>query len=362
MRIAIMGFPQSGKTTLFNVLARADAKTGAFAGGAGGLNIGTVSVPDERLEKLRDLFTPKKYTPARVEYVDLAGAQPSARQQGKESLYPPQLTSAELIVCAVRAFRDDAVAHPFDTVDPARDIRSFGEEILLRDLGVVENRMTRLEKNARIGAGKDEAVEMALLRRCREALEAETPLREIELSEDETRRLKGFQFLTAKPLLTVLNIGESDLPDGHPDFEKLRSAAEGPGKAFVQVAARTEMELAALEGQEREEFMGLLGIRESSLDRMIRHSYDLLGLCSFFTVGPDEVRAWTIEKGTRAVDAAGVIHSDLSRGFIRAEVARWDELLEAGGYAELRDRGRLRVEGKEYPVADGDILNIRFSV
>ncbi len=362
MRIAILGFPQSGKTTLFNVLARAQAKTGAFAGAAGGLNIGTVSVPDERLEKLRELFSPKKYTPAQVEYVDLAGGAQTARQQGKDSLYPPQLTSAELIVCPIRAFEDDAVAHPFDSVDPARDIRRFADELLLRDLGVIENRLTRLEKNSRVGAGKEEATEMALLKRCREALEAEQPLREIDLSDEDRRRLKGFQFLTAKPLLTVLNIGESDLPDGSPDFEKLRTAAEGPGKAFVQVAARTEMEIAGLEGQEREEFMNLLGIRESSLHRMIRMSYDLLGLCSFFTVGPDEVRAWTIEKNTRAVDAAGVIHSDLSRGFIRAEVSRWDELLECGGYSELRDKGRLRVEGKEYPVEDGDILNIRFSV
>lgn len=359
MRIAIMGFPQSGKTTLFNVLAHARAQTG-FASASGGVNVGTVSVPDPRLEKLRDLFKPKKYTPARVEYVDFAGILPSA--QASESLYPPQLRAAELIVCAVRGFGDENVPHPFDTVDPIRDIRRFSDELLLRDLQVIENRLGRLEKSARVGAAKEDALEMEVLKRCREAIENETPLREIEFSPEEEKRLRGFQLLSAKPLLTVINIDESDLPGGGAAFETLSGTPLPPRTALVPVAAKTEMELSSLEGEERSEFMTLLGIEESSLDRLIRISYELLGLCSFFTVGPDEVRAWTIEKGARAVDAAGEIHSDLARGFIRAEVVRWDELLEAGAYNVLRDKGRLRLEGKEYRVVDGDVLNIRFSV
>lgn len=361
MRSAIMGFPQSGKTTLFNVLARAHAPTGHFASAGGGLNVGTVSVPDARLERLREMFQPKKYTPARVEYVDFAGALPSGKD-ASEALYPPQLRAAELIVCCLRAFRDEAVPHPFDSIDPVRDRRRFDEELLLKDLGVLENRIARIEKNVRLGVGKEEALELALLRKCHEALEGETPLRELEFSPEDLRRLKGFQLLTAKPLLYVINIDEAELPDG-PD--SLRSLAAGPMRpqtAVVGVAARTEMELAGLEGAERDEFMALLGITESSLEKLIRISYDLLGLCSFFTVGADEVRAWPIPRETRAVEAAGEIHSDLARGFIRAEVCRWDELLEAGSHSVLRDRGKLRLEGKEYQVQDGDILNIRFSV
>jgi GTP-binding protein YchF len=361
MRIAIMGFPRSGKTTLFNVLARAHAPTGGFASGSGGVNVGTVSVPDARLEKLRDLFSPKKYTPARVEYVDFTGAMPKASETS-EALYPAQLRAAELIVCCIRGFRDQSVSHPFDTVDPIRDIRRFNEELLLRDLQVVENRLMRLEKSARVGAAKEDALEAEVLKRCRGALESEKPLREIAFTADEEKRLRGFQLLTAKPLLTVLNIDESDLPGGGTSFATLSKEPPSPHTALVPVAARTEMELSSLEGEERREFMALLGIEESSLDRLIRMSYDLLGLCSFFTVGPDEVRAWNIVNGTRAVDAAGEIHSDLARGFIRAEVVRWDELLEAGSYNVLREKGKLRLEGKDYRVLDGDILNIRFSV
>lgn len=362
MRIAIMGFPQSGKTTVFNVLARAHAQTGAFASGSGGINVGTVPVPDPRLEKLRDLFKPKKYSPARVEYVDFAGALPSGKEASAEALYPAQLRAAELIVCVIRAFHDEAVPHPLGNVDATRDVKRFHEELLLRDLQVIENRVTRLEKNMRVGASKDDAAELELLKRCTAALESEQPLRELELSAAELKQLRGFQLLTAKPLLTVLNIGESDLPEGPPACRAIVSAPAAAWTATVMVPGRTEMELAALEGAERDEFMALLGVAESSLDRLIRVSYDLLGLCSFFTVGPDEVRAWTIPVGTRAVDAAGEIHSDLARGFIRAEVCRWDELLEAGTFAPLREKGRLRLEGKEYIVLDGDILNIRFSV
>lgn len=362
MRIAIMGFPQSGKTTVFNVLARAHAQTGGFAGASGGVNVGMVNVPDERLEKLRDLFKPKKYTPARVEYVDFAGALPSGKEASSEALYPPQLRAAELLVCVIRAFHDEAVPHPFDTIDPARDVRRFHEELLLRDLQVIENRVARLEKNMRVGASKDDAAELDVLKRCQAALEAEKPLREVEMSADDLKRLRGFQLLSAKPLLTVLNIGETDLPAGPAACRALLEAPAAPHTAMVMLPGRTEMELAALEGAERAEFMELLGIAESSLDRLIRVSYDLLGLCSFFTVGTDEVRAWTIAVGTRAVDAAGEIHSDLARGFIRAEVSRWEELLEAGAFAPLREKGRLRLEGKEYVVLDGDILNIRFSV
>jgi GTP-binding protein YchF len=362
MRIGIMGFSQSGKTTLFNVLARAHAPTGQFASAAGGVNVGTVSVPDPRLERLRDLFQPKKYTPARVEYVDFAGA-PGAAKEGAEALYPAQLRAAELIVCCLRAFRDEAVPHPFDSIDPLRDRKRFDEELLFRDLTVLDNRIQKLEKGARVGAGKGEdPFEKPLLLRCREALENDTPLRELDLSPDDQRRLKGFQLLSEKPILYVVNIGETDLPEGPENVRDWLREPSRPHSAVVAVAAKTEMELASLEGAERDEFMSLLGIRESSLDRLIRISYELLGLCSFFTVGPDEVRAWTIPAGSRAVEAAGEIHSDLARGFIRAEVMTCDDLIRLGSEREIKANNLMRQEPKDYVVRDGDILHVRFSV
>ncbi len=356
MRTGILGYPQSGKTTLFNVLARAHAPTGAFASAAGGIHVGTVQVPDPRLEALRDLFEPKKYTPARIEFVDLAGP-PPAGKGAAEALLPQQITSSDLILVVVRAFENDAVPHPRGSVNPMRDLKDFLDELALKDMAVIETRLERVRKSKQVGA-KQEAGELEILERCLAALEAETPLRELELSEDDERMLRGFQLLTAKPLLVVFNVGE-DRVAGAGLAEAL---PQRPRTAAVEICGKAEMEIAELPEPEAREFMDLLGIGESGLDRVIRLSYALLGLCSFFTVGKDEVRAWTIGAGTPAVRAAGKIHSDLERGFIRAEVIESQALLDAGGLAEAKSQNRLRVEGKDYVVQDGDVLNIRFSV
>ena len=356
MRIGILGFPRSGKTTLFNVLARAHAPTGTFASAAGGIHVGTVLVPDPRLEALRDLFEPKKYTPARVEYVDLAGP-PSGEDAAAATLLPQQITTADLLLVVVRAFEDPAVHHPRGSVDPIRDATAFGEELLLKDMAVLEGRLDRVRKAKRVGQKGVEA-ELALLERCLASLESGKPLREVGFDEEEEKMLRGFGLLTGRPMLVAFNVGE----DRAKGAGLAASWGDRPGTAAVEICGKVEMEIADLSEKEASEYMELLGIRESGLTRVIRLSYDLLGVLSFFTVGKDEVRAWTVPVGTRAVRAAGAIHSDLERGFIRAEVVPGSDLLAAGGLAEAKSRNLMRVEGKDYVVRDGDVLNIRFSV
>lgn len=359
MRTGILGFPQSGKTTLFNLLARAHAPTGAYASAKGGVHVGTVQVPDSRLEALRDLFHPRKYTPARIEYVDLAGA--PAAEKGKRdaaaSLLPQQITASDLILVVVRAFADEAVPHPRGSVDPLRDLRDFLDELALKDMAVLEGRRERLRKAKQVGAKMD-ADELTLVERCLDSLQDGVPLRELALSADEDKALRGFQLVTAKPLLVVFNVGEDQVGGGGP----AESVEARPHTAAVDICAKAEMEIAELPPEEAREFMELLGITEPGPARVIRTTYELLDLRSFFTVGEDEVRAWNIRRGTRAAQAAGKIHSDLERGFIRAEVIAAKDLLEAGGLAAAKAAHRVRVEGKDYEVQDGDVLNIRFSV
>jgi GTP-binding protein YchF len=364
MRIGILGFPQSGKTTLFNVLARAHAPTGAFASASGGIHVGTVQVPDPRLEALRDLFEPKKYTPARIEYVDLAGPAPSGKGNGT-SLLPQQIAASDLILLVVRAFEDPAVAHPRGSVDPRRDVNDLMDELLLKDMAVLEGRLTRVRKAKQVGS-KEGAGELELLERCLAQLEAGKPLRELTLTTDEEKLLRGFGLLSAKPLLVVFNMGEDQAAGGGLVGTAGDGAADvlppAPRRAAVEICGKAEMEIAELAEDEAREFMELLGIAESGLAQVIRKSYELLDLCSFFTVGEDEVRAWNIGRGTPASRAAGAIHSDLERGFIRAEVVASQDLLALGGLSEAKAANKMRVEGRDYVVQDGDVLNVRFSV
>ena len=348
MRTGILGYSQSGKSTLFSVLAGPSASSAA-----GGINVGTVQVPDLRLEQLRDLFKPKKYTPAKIEYVDLAA------QGGEKSgaLLPQQITTADMILLVVRAFEDPAVHHPQGSVDPKRDLAGLLDELILKDMTVVEARLEKLKKSKNVGV-KEAVDEQPLLERCLEALESGTPIRDLDFRPEEEKALRGYQFLTAKACLVVFNVGDSAAAGAG-----LAEAVEAkPGFSAVEICGKAEVEIAELDGSDQKEFMELMGIAESGLARVIRSSYELLGLCSFFTVGEDEVRAWTIRNGTPAVEAAGVIHSDLQRGFIRAEVVPSRVLLELGGLSQVKQANKMSVEGKEYTVQDGDVLNIRFSV
>jgi GTP-binding protein YchF len=323
-------------------------------------NVGVSRVPDERLDRLTALFHPKKHVPATVEFADMGGAS-GGKSSTAALLDVAAFRSADALLHAVRMFRDPAVPHAAGSVDAARDVRTMEDELILADLGVVERRLERLERDLKKGGTADLKQEHEILQRCREALEQGKPLRDLDLPAEDTRRLRGFQFLSAKPLLIVLNLDEADLPqaDRAAELAGIQEFAKGPHTRAVPICAKIELEIAQLDPADAAAFMADLGLKESGLDRVIRASYDLLGYISFFTVGEDENRAWSIPRGTNAQNAAGEIHTDIQRGFIRAEVCRYDDLLKRGSIAACRDNAELRLEGKEYIVLDGDVINFR---
>ncbi len=358
LRAGLFGFPSSGKTALFQLLT--SAREAPRQGGKAEANVGVSRVPDERLDRLTALFNPRKHVPATVEFADIAGT--GGAQTGAQALLDlAPFRNADALLHVVRMFRDPSVPHPSGAIDPARDVRTMEDEIILADLGVVERRLERLERDLKKGNTPELGKEREILVRCKTALEAGQPLRALGLSADEAKRLRGFQLLSAKPLLLVLNLDEADLPqaDDAVRIAGLESFMAGAATRAVPICAKIELEIAQLEPADAAAFMADLGLRESGLDRVIRASYDLLGYISFFTVGEDECRAWSIPRQTSAVLAAGEIHSDISRGFIRAEVVGYDQLIARGTLAACRDHGELRLEGKEYVVNDGDVINFR---
>jgi ribosome-binding ATPase len=357
LRAGLFGFPAAGKTALFQLLT--SAREAPRSGGKTEANVGVSRVPDERLDRLTALFNPRKHVPATVEFADVAGT--GAQTGAKALLDLAPFRNADALLHVVRMFRDPAIPHPSGTVDPARDVRAMEDELILADLGVVERRLERLERDMKKGASADLKREQEILVQCRAALEGAQPLRALGLGSEDAKRLRGFQFLSAKSLLLVLNLDEADLSqaDSAVQLAGLESFMSGAATRAVPICAKIELEIAQLDPADATAFMTDLGLHESGLDRVIRASYDLLGYISFFTVGEDECRAWSIPRNTPAVLAAGEIHSDISRGFIRAEVVRYDQLLSRGSLAACRDYGELRLEGKEYIVQDGDVINFR---
>jgi GTP-binding protein YchF len=359
-----MGLASAGKTTVFNALARAKVEVATFAAAGGEPHRAVVHVPDRRLERLSELFKPKKTTPAEVRYVDVAGSVQSEGDAAHLAQVIGHLRNADALFVVVRAFINAAVPHPFGQIDPIRDLRSLVDELILSDLTVAEKRLERLEKDLRFAAktGPSETVrERELLQQIKAGLDAGRPVRDLGLASADLKLLRSYAFLTAKPLLVLFNTGDS----GEGASELIARARELLPHAQTEVtslAGRLEMELAELEPEEAEEFKTALGIEELGLNRVIQLSYHLLDLISFLTVGPDECRAWTIRRGSTAVDAAGAIHTDLARGFIRAEVVGWEPLLAAGGWNEAKRHGVVRSEGKTYLVQDGDVINVLFSV
>ncbi|HEY7141453.1 MAG TPA: DUF933 domain-containing protein [Methylomirabilota bacterium] len=354
MRLGIIGFPGSGKTTLFNLL------TGAAAGvaqppGRGRLNIGVARVPDDRVTRLAALFQPRKTIYASVEVVDLAGFDRGERA----TLDVGELRQADALLHVVRAFPSPALgALP----PPAREAQALEEELVLADLEVVERRVQKLGPGLKRKATDAEQREHALLARVQGQLAEGVPLRAQGLTAEEGRILRGFQFLSLKPILHCLNLAEDAVPGRAKALAELDEVGKRPRTLVGWISAAVEAEVAALAPEEQRSFLDALGLPEPALHRVIRDAYTLLGLASFFTVGEDEVRAWTIPAGAAAVDAAAAIHTDIARGFIRAEVIGWTELLEAGSLAEARKRAILRLEGKEYPVQDGEVCHFRFNV
>lgn len=355
MQLGILGLSKSGKTTLFNTLTASQQATSKFAASAE-THLGMAAVRDPRLEQLRDLFKPRRYVPATVQYMDIPGLK---RGESAESIDLAKLKTVDALVHVVRAFDDPEIVHPEGSVDPARDVATVDLELILADHELVERRLERLEKAVKRGLTADELREKALLGEVvLPALEAEQPLREVALDPEDERRLRGFQLLSAKPMLLVINADEGRAAAAAADF----GVVPRPAVTAITVSAPIEQEISQLPPGEQRDFLADLGLAEPSLDRLSRASYELLGLIAFFTVGEDEVRAWTVRRGSVAREAAGAIHSDIERGFIRAEVVRWDDLLRLRSMVACREAALLRLEGKDYVVRDGDVVHFRFNV
>jgi GTP-binding protein YchF len=360
MKTGIIGLPQVGKTSLFKILTKAKLDQHGHSNPREA-HIGVARVPDERLEKLAALYSPRKTTFASVEYVDVAAIGQDAL---KETAFLTSLRQVDALIHVLRAFEDESIPHVGD-IDPLRDIKNVEFDLMVSDLGQVEKRLERLEKDLKKMRSSDLERENALLLRAKEALENEQPLRELEMTPEEKKLIKGFMFLSQKPILYALNIGESmslgDDLNAAVSRYKLEEVSHRPNSGATAICGKVEAELAEMEDEESADFLASYGLHESGLVRLVRKSYELLGLISFFTAGEDECRAWTVTVGSKAPQAAGAIHTDLEHHFIRAETIRWDNLLEAGSEAAARSRGTLRLEGKEYIVQDGDVLNIRHS-
>ncbi|HZL51409.1 MAG TPA: redox-regulated ATPase YchF [Terracidiphilus sp.] len=358
MKTGIIGLPQVGKTSLFKILTKARLEERSHSRQE---HIGVARVPDERLEKLSALYSPKKTTFASVEFVDVAAI---GQEALKETAFLASLRQVDALIHVLRAFEDESIPH-VGPIDPLRDIKNVEFDLMVSDLTQIEKRLERLEKDLKKGRTSELEREQALLIRSKESLEKEQPLRELEMTNEEKKLIKGFMFLSQKPILYALNIGESttlgtDL-DAAVSRLKLDEVARRPNAGATAICGKVEAELAEMDDEEAAEFLGSYGLNESGLVRLIRKSYELLGLISFFTAGEDECRAWTVPVGSKAPQAAGAIHSDLEHHFIRAETIRWDNLLAAGSEAAARSKGTLRLEGKEYLVQDGDVMHIRHS-
>ena len=357
MQTGIIGLPLTGKTSLFRILTKARVES---RGAPNQPHVGIARVPDARLAKLAEVFKPKKITYATIEYVDIGGLQKD-REKNSASLVP--LREADALAHVVRLFEDPSVPHEAGSIDALRDIVSVDIELILNDLEQCAKRIERVEKDLKKKKDPLLEAELNVLNRCRLALEAETPLRELEFKPEEKKMLTGFMFLTQKPMLYVLNLGDEDAPEINRAVEKyhLEKLSGKPQTAVVPFCGKIEAELAELDDAEAAEMMRAYGLAESGRDRLIQASYRLLGLISFLTCGEPECRAWTIERGMTAQEAAGAIHSDIQKNFIKADVVNWEELLKAGSFAAAREKAQVRLEGKEYIVQDGDVILFRHS-
>lgn len=358
MRLGIIGLPNSGKTTIFNALTGQNLETAAVSSGQFEVHTAVVNVPDVRIDKLTGMYNPKKTIYATITFADIAGMDKGISEGGLKGQFRNELQQVDGLVHVIRAFDSASVPHPYETVDPVRDLNIIDGEFLISDLIAVENRLQKLNDELRIKGKKAESEvgpQIELMNRLKAALEAEMPLRDLDLTSDEVKSLRGYGFLSLKPVILVLNAGDGQQVDG--------ALLEYPHKsAFATVLqGKLEAEIAQLDAEGAEMFMSEYGISELSAAKVIRLSYELMHIQSFFTVGEDEVRAWSVPVGATAPEAAGTIHSDLQRGFIRAEVMAYTDLISAGSESALKAAGKFRLEGKEYVVKDGDILNIRFS-
>ena len=364
MQLGIVGLPNVGKSTLFNALTNAGAESANYPFCTIDPNVGVVFVPDKRLDRLAEMYHPEKYTPAVIEFVDIAGLVKGASQgEGLGNKFLANIREVDAIVHVVRCFENSDIIHVDGSIDPLRDVETIHLELILSDLEIVERAIERTTKAAR--TDKKLLEKLSVLERIKECLEAGKRAGVLELTEDEEAWIEESRLLTRKPIIYVANIAEDEVSgeyESNAGYQKLRAHAEAEGSEIIAVSAQIEAELAELGPEEKLAFLSDLGIEESGLDKLIRAGYSLLGLISFLTAGPKEVRAWTIRKGTRAPGAAGKIHSDFERGFIRAEVVAFDDLSREGDRNKVKEKGLLRSEGKEYVMKDGDVVEFLFNV
>lgn len=365
MKIGIIGLPFVGKTTVFNALTCGQAGVGEFSLGLKEANRAIIKVPDERLYKLASLYNPRKVTPAEVEYIDVAGLVKETKEKASDGEFYHSLREVDALAHVVRIFEDQSVMHVAGSVDLERDVKNLDLDLILIDLDIIEKRLKRLEKSVTSSKDEEEKRELQILQRFKESLDRGIPLRELELSTDEEKLIRGYAFLSLKPMLLILNLDEKQ----HSQRERLEAecsalvkSGKTAGCSVCSVCGKLEMELSQLEEKDRKEFMAELGIEEQAIERVIDVSYKLLNLISFFTANENEVKAWPVPAGTKAIKAAGVVHSDMERGFIKAEVISFDKLWELRSVQKAKEKGELRLEGKEYVVQDGEVIFFRFNV
>ncbi len=365
MRLGIIGLPNSGKTTIFNALTGQNIETTIYPNPIGEEpHIGMIKVPDKRIDRLSAIFKPKKTIYADVRCVDITGFSKGISGSHQKTSVFNQIWDVDAIIHVVRAFDEPEVAHPDRDIDPVRDASTLELELIFNDLELIEKRLERIAEATKKGLGKNLDAEKKLLTRCNAHLEDERPLRNLQFSEDELKLIRPMQFASLKPELVVLNVSEKDIKGGKTEeaINRLREYFKGKDALVFSLCGKIEMELSQMPQDEAVLFLSDLGIEEPAMNMVIKEAYELLGLISFFTVGEDEVRAWTIGNGINAVKAAGKIHSDIERGFIRAEVIGYEDFMNVGGMVKAKEKGMLRLEGKDYIVKDGDIINFRFNV
>ncbi len=364
LKAGIVGLPNVGKSTLFNAITKKNILAANYPFATIDPNVGVVTVPDSRLTFLEELYVPKNTVPTSLEFTDIAGlVKGASKGEGLGNKFLSHIREVDAIVEVIRCFEDENIIHVSGKVDPIEDIEIINVELILSDLEIIENRLSKIEKKAQTTKDKETIAEYEVLKKCQDSLTKNIPLRQIEFTEDEKLLIKNFNFITAKPIIYVANVNEEDAVLGKNKYtEEVRNFASKENAGVIVMCAKLESELAELEEQDKEAFLKELGIAHSGLDKLIFATYSLLGLETFFTVGKDECRAWTFKKGTNAKKAAGLIHSDIERGFIKAEIMKYNDLEELKDEKKVQEAGKLYLEGKDYIMQDGDIVYFRFNV